>query len=48
MVWLVFAVPAAAQLTERASVSSASVQGNQDSGTPTVSADGRYVAFYSR
>jgi hypothetical protein len=48
MVWLVFAVPAAAQLTDRASVSSASVQGNQDSGTPTVSADGRYVAFYSR
>src|SRR5262245_60660766 len=34
-------------LTELVSVSSAGVQGNQDSQQPSVSADGRWVAFAS-
>jgi Tol biopolymer transport system component len=33
--------------TERASVDSGGGQGNGDSGTPSISADGRYVAFHS-
>jgi Tol biopolymer transport system component len=33
--------------TQRVSVSSAGVQGNQSSHTPSISADGRYVAFQS-
>ena len=33
--------------TERISVSSAELQGNQDSRDPSISADGRYVAFVS-
>ena len=33
--------------TERVSVSSAGVEGNSDSYSPSISADGRYVAFYS-
>jgi hypothetical protein len=33
--------------TERDSVTSAGVQGNDDSYSPAISADGRYVAFYS-
>jgi Tol biopolymer transport system component len=33
--------------TERVSVSSAGVQGNNTSGSPSISADGRYVAFQS-
>ncbi len=36
-----------AQTTERVSVDSAGVQGNQLSALPARSADGRYVAFYS-
>jgi Tol biopolymer transport system component len=48
---LVLAVGAGAQpapgFTELDSVSSAGVQGNQDSELPAVSADGRYVAFAS-
>jgi uncharacterized repeat protein (TIGR01451 family) len=48
---VVFATGAAAQaapgFTELDSVSSASVQGNQDSELPAVSADGRFVAFVS-
>jgi len=34
-------------VTERVSVSSAGEQGNQDSANPSISADGRYVAFQS-
>src|SRR5438477_10465809 len=48
---LVLAVGAGAQpapgFTELDSVSSAGVQGNQDSEVPAVSGDGRYVAFAS-
>ncbi len=33
--------------TERVSVSSGGAQGNGDSGGPSISSDGRYVAFYS-
>ena len=33
--------------TERVSVSSAGVEGNDNSSAPSISADGRYVAFYS-
>ena len=48
---LMFVAGAAAQaapgFTELDSVSSAGVQGNQDSELPAVSADGRYVAFVS-
>jgi hypothetical protein len=48
---VVFATGAAAQaapgFTELDSVSSAGVQGNQDSELPAVSADGRFVAFVS-
>src|SRR5262249_9006274 len=35
------------QTTERVSVDSSGQQGNQDSLTPAISADGRYVAFAS-
>jgi Tol biopolymer transport system component len=38
---------AAAGDTTRVSVASDSTQGNSNSGNPSVSADGRYVAFYS-
>jgi Tol biopolymer transport system component len=34
-------------LTTRVSVDSSGVQGNKDSGTPAISADGRFVAFMS-
>jgi Tol biopolymer transport system component len=34
-------------ITERASVSSSGVQGNGESGAPSISADGQFVAFYS-
>ncbi|MBM7788417.1 TolB-like translocation protein [Tenggerimyces flavus] len=37
----------AAPSTERASVSSAGAQGNDDSGNPAISGSGRYVAFQS-
>jgi Tol biopolymer transport system component len=33
--------------TSRLSLDSSGVQGNGDSGSPSISADGRYVAFYS-
>ncbi len=49
---LVFALAigegAAAQFTQRASVSSAGVQGNSYSYSPSLSGDGRFVAFTSR
>lgn len=38
---------AAVTNVERVSVSSAGVQGNDDSGGPAISADGRFVAFHS-
>ncbi len=38
---------ARAQTTERASVDSGGAQGNNDSGLPSISADGRFVAFWS-
>lgn len=41
------AVSADAQVTQRVSLSTGSGQGNHESGDPRVSADGRYVAFYS-
>jgi len=46
---LVLAAPAFAghAKTERVSVSSAGVQGDGHSFSPSISADGRYVAFYS-
>jgi len=46
---LVLAAPAFAghAKTERVSVSSAGVQGDGRSFSPSISADGRYVAFYS-
>ena len=34
-------------MTERVSVSSLGAEANNDSFLPTVSGDGRYVAFYS-
>ena len=45
---VLIATTASAQVTERASLSSTSIQGNGDSQTPCVSADGRYLAFESR
>lgn len=33
--------------TERVSISSSEVQGNQQSGEPSISGDGRYIAFFS-
>jgi Tol biopolymer transport system component len=39
--------PVAGQVTERVSVDSLGAQGNWDSGFPSISADGRYVAFAS-
>ncbi len=35
-------------LTTRASVDSGGIEGNNDSSDPSISADGRYVAFYSK
>jgi Tol biopolymer transport system component len=43
---LLAAAPASAQVV-RVSVSTAGVEGNQFSSGPTISGDGRYVAFYS-
>ncbi len=40
-------LPAAAQRTERLSVDSSGIEGNGDSQHPSISADGRYVAFQS-
>jgi Tol biopolymer transport system component len=40
------ALPAVAQITTRVSVDSAGVQGDNDSHGPSVSADGRFVAFW--
>jgi Tol biopolymer transport system component len=42
------AVPARAQVTQRVSVAASGAQGNSDSSFPSISADGRYVAFQSR
>ena len=39
--------PVAGQVTERVSVDSSGVQGNSESQGPSISADGRYVAFWS-
>lgn len=39
--------PAAAQVTQRVSVSSSEMEGTGESWDPSMSADGRYVAFYS-
>jgi Tol biopolymer transport system component len=44
---LVAAIPSAADVTERVSVSSAGIEGNGSSDDPAVSVDGRYVAFRS-
>jgi Tol biopolymer transport system component len=47
---VIMAVPASGQaigITERVSVTSNGGQGNGDSSTPSISADGRYVAFGS-
>ena len=44
---LLTAVPAAAQLVTRISVSTAGAQANGPSGAPSISADGRYVVFAS-
>ena len=44
--WLM-SQPAGAQPTERVSVDDAGVQGNGFSNFPSISADGRFVAFYS-
>src|SRR5437762_2453407 len=41
------AAPVTGQATERVSVDSAGAQGNNGSGEPSISADGRYVAFVS-
>jgi Tol biopolymer transport system component len=38
---------AAAQVTRRESLSFANAQAGQNSGTPSISADGRYIAFES-
>ncbi len=43
----VLAAPAAGQLTERVSVDSLGAQANDHSGLPSISPDGRYVAFSS-
>jgi Tol biopolymer transport system component len=40
--------PAAAQFTQRVSIGSTGAQGANDSTQPSISADGRYVAFTSR
>jgi Tol biopolymer transport system component len=45
--WDVFMRDTAKGKTTRVSVSSGGQQGNDQSGTPSISADGRYVAFYS-
>ncbi len=47
LAWGALSVPLFAQATERMSVSTAGVQGNNDSYMPVVSADGRFVAFCS-
>ncbi len=47
LVWCAVAGAAAAQTTTRISVSSSGVQGNDYSLAPSISADGRYVAFHS-
>ena len=44
----VFVYDRSAQTVERVSVNNAGVQGNHDSGHPSISADGRFVAFQSR
>jgi Tol biopolymer transport system component len=44
----VFVHDAVTGLTMRVSVDSGGIQGNQDSSAPSISADGRYVAFHSR
>ena len=44
---LLFAHPVHAASIERVSVSSAEIQGNQRSYQGSMSADGRFVAFYS-
>jgi hypothetical protein len=44
---LAAATPALAQDTTRVSVSSAEAQGNQSSSGPTISGDGRFIAFNS-
>lgn len=46
-VWDVFVKDMLTGVTSRVSVSSSAVQGNDDSGDPSVSNDGRYVAFSS-
>jgi len=43
----VFVYDRVSRVTERVSVSSAGVQGNRDSGRPSISADGHFVAFAS-
>jgi hypothetical protein len=45
--WDTFVFDRLNQVTERTSVDSNGVQGNRDSGTPALSRDGRWVAFYS-
>lgn len=45
--WDVFVRDLALGTTQRVSVSSAGAQGNQESRFPSLSADGRYVAFWS-
>ncbi len=47
MLFLVLAGPAAGQVTSRVSVDSGGVQGDNFSHEPSISSDGRYVAFYS-
>jgi Tol biopolymer transport system component len=47
LVWTLLACNASAQVTERASVSSAGTEAHGRSSSPVLSADGRYVAFVS-
>src|SRR5438093_423044 len=47
IIGLGLACGAAAQVTTRVSVSSASIQGNGLSNGPSISADGQFIAFYS-
>jgi Tol biopolymer transport system component len=47
MVLSIAALPAAAQTTTRVSVASGGGQGNSTSYEPSISSDGRFVAFYS-
>ena len=47
VVWALIAAPIAAQHTARVSVAAGGVQTDLESGSPSVSADGRYVAFKS-